>query len=77
MSSAIGFAISSFVRTPLVGDWLIAQLLWDEHDAVDVDARSHDVLGIQGARPHDVDDLGEVAVAAVAITGPKLRAVLR
>ena len=63
--------------TPVTSASLLADAL-DRHHPVDVDARGHHVLGVQrrrSRRPRATWTI--VVVAAVAITGPKLRAVLR
>ena len=47
------------------------------HDAVDVDARGDDVLGVDAAERHQLVHLHDGGLAAAAMIGPKLRAVLR
>ena len=59
------------------GDLVLAEHGSYRHHPVDVDARRHDGLGVELADLDDLGHLGDRRVAAVAITGPKLRAVLR
>jgi hypothetical protein len=47
------------------------------HDALHEEARRDDGFGVERAEFHDLVHLATVVFAAIAMTGPKLRAVMR